>query len=120
MTASAFRPITVSFTPSARLELYAFVTNVYRGAWGEGLVPLISLEPSCLHADRATGAVTTRPPGFVLSATRVESYRGACVRTLPRLAALEGMAFLLQLPPLAGILDHIDFDWRGDRLLALN
>jgi len=120
MTTRAFRPITASFTPSARRELYAFVTSVYRGSWGEGLVPLISLEQSCVHADQATGAVTTRPSGFVLSATRVESYRGACVRTLPRLAALEGMAFLIQLPPRAGILERIDFDWRGDRLLALN
>jgi hypothetical protein len=120
MAKPAFRPITVSFTPSARRELHKFVSSVYRGAWGEGLIPMISLERSTVHVDHSTGGTTTRKPGFVLGATVVDHYRDACPLALPRLATLEGMGFLVKLPPRAAILDRIDFDWRGDKLLALN
>jgi hypothetical protein len=120
MATLSFRPITVSFTPSARRELHAFVSSVYRGAWGEGLVPVVSLERSTVHVDQSTGGTMTRKPGFVLGATVVDHYRDACALALPRLGSLDGMGFLVQLPPRAAILDRIDFDWRGNRLLALN
>jgi hypothetical protein len=121
MATVSFRPITVSFTSSARRGLRAFFRSVYCVAPGEGLVPVISLERSRLHADQS-GATTTTRPGFVLGAAVVDSYENCHhdSSTLPRLASLEGMGFLIQLPPRAAILGRIDFDWQGDRLIALN
>ena len=120
MTTLSFRPITVSFTSSARREMHAFVASVYRGAWGDGLIPIISLERSTVHVDHSSGVATTRKPGFVLGATLVDRFHDACTLARPRLASLDGMGFLVQLPPRAAILERIDFDWRDDRLFALN
>ncbi|MCW2284054.1 hypothetical protein M2323_001667 [Rhodoblastus acidophilus] len=114
--AHAFRPITVSFTPVARRELNAFVASVYRGDWGDGLVPIVSLEPSGFHAHEPARAKT----GFVLGATDLDHHHRACVLVRPRLASLDGMAFLLKLPAQASVLDRVDFDWRDGRLLAQN
>jgi len=118
MATLAFRPIAVTFTRRARHEMRAFVAQVSAGAWGDESLPL---EPAIVRIDPVTGrTATTRKPGFIFGAIPIDAYREPCALALPRLATLDDTGFLLKLPPQAAILDRIDFDWREDRLLALN
>jgi len=84
-------------------------------------VPIISLAFAVARTDPATGAKTEFGSQFVLGATHLKFYENKIGRThLPRIAKVNGMPLLIQLPPEADILDRIDFDWRDGRFVAQN
>jgi hypothetical protein len=116
-----FSPIDVSFSASALREMKTFVASVHRGVWGPDLVPIISLAFAVARTNPATGSKTEFGSQFVLGATHLKVYQNRIGLThLPRIAAVNGMTLLIQLPPDADILDRIDFDWRDGRFVAQN
>ena len=94
--------------------------SVYRGTWGAGLVPIISLALAEIGTDPGTGKKSDDGTKFVLGAIALKSYENKEGLTLPRLAELNGRKLLIQLPPGAEILDHLEFDWQNGRLVTLN